>query len=51
MNVKKNEARGPGAEVGGRINLITSCFIILKMAMIMKTTNEVIMNRSRKPEK
>ena len=42
---------GRGLRVGGRINLITSCFIILKMAMIMKTTNEVIMNRSRKPEK
>ena len=32
-------------------NLIGSCFFTLKTTMITKTTNEVIMNKSRKPEK
>ena len=33
------------------VTLLLTCFIILKLTMITNTTNELIVNRSRKREK
>ena len=49
--VTKSMSRKNDEKKVSYVTLFLTCFIILKMTMITNTTNELIVNRSRKREK